>query len=362
MTTTGRHLLVGAAVAVFAVALHQRAMSAGPALPDRLSETGILTVQGPGSKVQGSGSAVQGPRPFSPQYPLWTDGAAKQRWVYLPEGTTIDASNPDRWVFPDGTKFWKDFSFGGRKVETRMLWKHDGEWQFATYAWNEEQTDALLVPEGGLTTTVEVAPGKPHRIPSRIDCRACHVSDRAEVLGFDALQLSPDRDPHALHADPLTPEMVTLRTLLDEGRLAGAPDDWRTTPPRITAADAETRTLLGYLSTNCGSCHNKSSDIATLNFDLKASSTTEPCAAPLTTAIDRPSRWTPPNVSFDDARRIAPGRPDLSTMLARMRSRRPSSQMPPLGTAVADAEAIALLTRWIERSATSDRKICNPEP
>ena len=41
---------------------------------------------------------------FSPQYPLWTDGATKRRWISLPPGTAIDGSNPDNWVFPIGTR------------------------------------------------------------------------------------------------------------------------------------------------------------------------------------------------------------------------------------------------------------------
>src|SRR5688572_3569824 len=50
---------------------------------------------------------------FSPQYPLWTDGAAKRRWIALPPGTVIDASHPDAWTFPVGTRFWKEFAFAG---------------------------------------------------------------------------------------------------------------------------------------------------------------------------------------------------------------------------------------------------------
>ena len=34
-----------------------------------------------------------------------------------------------------------------------------------------------------------------------------------------------------------------------------------------------------------------------------------------------------------------------------MQSRRPSSQMPPLGTVVRDDEAIALVRRWVESLA-----------
>ena len=36
-----------------------------------------------------------------------------------------------------------------------------------------------------------------------------------------------------------------------------------------------------------------------------------------------------------------------------MKSRSPASQMPPLGTALQDREAIALLQRWLESQAIS---------
>lgn len=344
MSRLARHALMLCALVVLTTAGYQRAAEAttGPGVPARLSETG-LWVPGPGSWVLSPGV-----RTFTPQYPLWSDGASKTRWVYLPEGTTIDVSVPERWVFPDGTKFWKEFAIGDRTVETRMLWKRDGEWQFASYAWNDEQTDATLVPDNGVTTSVEVAPGRPHRIPSTAECRACHVAGRVEVLGFTALQLSPDRDPNALHADPLTPDMVTLRTLIETHRLSPQPTEWLTSPPRIVAGDAQTRSVIGYLSTNCGSCHNAVSEIANLNLDFKAAARPAPCPATLATTLNQPGRWQIPNAPAGTSRRLTPGRTDLSALLVRMRSRRPSTQMPPLGTAVVDAEAVALLTAWVE--------------
>ena len=72
-----------------------------------------------------------------------------------------------------------------------------------------------------------MAPGKWHSVPSRDECRACHDSGRTEILGFTALQLSTDRDPLAPHAEPLTADMVTLRTLVDEGRLSPARPELR---------------------------------------------------------------------------------------------------------------------------------------
>ena len=58
--------------------------------------------------------------PFSPQYPLWSDGAVKSRWLHIPKGRFIDGSNPDVWKFPVGTRLWKEFRFG-RRVETRFM-------------------------------------------------------------------------------------------------------------------------------------------------------------------------------------------------------------------------------------------------
>ncbi|MCI0435567.1 MAG: hypothetical protein L0271_18270, partial [Gemmatimonadetes bacterium] len=168
-----------------------------PHAPERLSETGLYDADRPGSVNARN-------RPFSPQYPLWSDGASKLRWVYLPPGTTIDASSESDWTFPVGTRFWKEFQFGGRKVETRMLWKASvAEWVAVSYAWNVEGTDAVLVPPEGLTGVVELAPGRRHSIPSRNDCLACHGAKPTTALGFNRLQLSTDRDPNAIHGEPL---------------------------------------------------------------------------------------------------------------------------------------------------------------
>jgi hypothetical protein len=344
MRFAGRHIVIGAAMVMLTIAVHQRGMSAGTTtLPQRLSETGLNSVQG------SKGPGVQG-FAFSPQYPLWSDGASKRRWVHLPAGTTIDVSDPERWEFPEGTKFWKEFSVGGRKVETRMLWKHNGEWQFGSYAWNDAQTDATLVPDTGFTTSTEVAPGKRHRIPGTTECRACHVTNRVEILGFNALQLSTDRDSDAPHSEAVTPDMITLRTLIEEKRLAPAREDWLSSPPRIAAPDAASRTVFGYLSANCGNCHNTSNDLTNLDFDLGAvtSRPVLPCPTTLKTTLDRPGRWEIADAPAGTSRRLAPGRPDLSSLLARMRSRRPMSQMPPLGTVVVDDAAVAMVAKWIE--------------
>jgi len=315
--------------------------SGGAAAPRLLSATGLYAADG---------SIDPRNMPFSPQYPLWSDGADKTRWIHLPAGTKIDISAIDAWRFPVGTKLWKEFAWGGRKVETRMIWKTGPDaWVFATYAWSDDQKDAVLAPEAGIPDVIAVAPGKRHSLPSVTDCKACHASSAAIVLGFTALQLSDDRDPLAPHAEPLPPGAATLRSLLAAGRLTPQRADLALRPPRIRTSDPTARAALGYLSANCGGCHNRTGALARLDLDLfhdVGGSATAPEPA-LATAIDTPGRYRMPGIPPAESRVVAPGAPERSTLLYRMQSRRPSSQMPPLGTAVADREAVDLVRRWI---------------
>jgi mono/diheme cytochrome c family protein len=63
--------------------------------------------------------------------------------------------------------------------------------------------------------------------------------------------------------------------------------------------------------------------------------------------VARATRWRVPGVPEGSSVAVDPAAPHHSALLARMRSRRPSSQMPPLGTAVRDEAAIEAITRWI---------------
>lgn len=309
-------------------------------LPRRLSETGLYA----------AGGGID-PRnaPFSPQYPLWTDGAAKRRWIHLPAGARIDVSDVDAWRFPVGTKLWKEFAWAGRKVETRLLWRTESGWRFASYVWSADQRDALLAPAAGVAGVLALAGGKQVSIPSRADCLSCHASAPAAVLGFNALQLSDDRDPLAPHAEPLPAGALTLRRLVADGRLDPPRPELAEQPPRIQADEPVARAALGYLSTNCGACHNGAGPLARLGFDLLHKVAGEGWAPEpaLETALEATTRYAVPGIPADSTRFIAAGAPARSALHYRMASRRPSSQMPPLGTVLADSAAVDLVGRWI---------------
>lgn len=284
--------------------------------------------------------------PFTPQYPLWTDGATKRRWIQLPRGASIDASDADRWVFPIGTKLWKEFSFG-RRVETRFLERiADGSWRYATYQWSEDGREARLAPERGVRGACETSEGARHDLPSVTDCRSCHEADRSVVLGFDALQLSSDRDPLAPHAEMPLAGSIDLREAVERGLVRALDERLVATPPRIEARTPRERAALGYLHGNCASCHNAGSPLAFVGLDL------EQRVAPdadrtrvLATLLDAPAHA--------GGQRVARGAPDESVLVQRAGSRDPLRQMPPLGTRLVDHEALELLEAWI-RDDTHD--------
>ena len=253
------------------------AASAHAGLPERLSQTGL-------------GEA--GVRSFEPRFALWSDGAAKRRWIALPPGTAVDASRSDAWRFPAGTRLWKEFSVDGRRVETRhIVIGADGSLEFASYVWNGDA--AVRAPARGQVLTL--AGGKRYEVPSTGDCIACHAGARSPVLGFAALQLGP-----------------AVSALIREGLLKNAPAAWATQAPDFLATNPAEHAARGYLHGNCAHCH----------FDGGV-------PVPLRLALDV---GQPP----------APV-PDAAKVLRRAGTRNPYQQMPPLGTREIDRQGLALL-------------------
>ena len=309
-------------------------------LPAHLFDTGLYADPG---TLRVAADAL----PFEPQYPLWSDGALKRRWIRIPAGTSIDASRPECWVFPVGTMLWKEFRFE-RRVETRTMEQvAPGEWRFASYLWNPEETEAVLAPERGARGAWVHGDGTPYDVPARADCRTCHQDRPHPVLGFTALQLSPDRDPLAPHAVAPPPGSVDLPSLVAGGWLTGLPREWLDAPPRIAARGPRERAVLGYLHSNCGSCHNRSGSLSNLGLALDYPLACAPESVPTTaTCVDVPSQFRPagPRPLLT---RIVPGDPAASVLALRIGTRNPLVQMPPLATRVVDRLALELIEAWI---------------
>lgn len=273
---------------------------------------------------------------FTPSYQLWSDAADKQRWVYLPECTPIDTSNMNDWQFPVGTRFFKEFSVDGRRIETRIIERigtGPRDFAFASYLWNESETEAQRVSPQGIRR----AHGTDHDVPSHAECLRCHGTYSlgggrlSRGLGFSAIQLSHEN------------EGLTLSALIDDGQLSHPPD----TEIRIPGTEQE-QAVLGYLHANCGNCHNDSKDGLPqfdMNLWLNVEHTTPQETGLWQTAISQETQiFKDQHVSG----RIVAGSPQSSALFYRMSQRGNIAQMPPIASKMPDHEGLMLIADWIE--------------
>tara|TARA_Y100001954_G_scaffold236407_1_gene296944 strand:- start:761 stop:1834 length:1074 start_codon:yes stop_codon:yes gene_type:complete len=272
---------------------------------------------------------------FVPEFQLWSDTADKQRWIYVPECDPIDTSNMDDWSFPVGTRFFKEFSVNGQRIETRLILRTgEGAYDFlyGTYEWNDDESEASLAPSEGVLE----AKGTSHDIPSEAQCRRCHGShpDRggrpSRALGFSALQLNHDGAG------------IRLDDLVAQGRLSHAPEGALTFPGN----DVE-RQALGHLHVNCGVCHNATRDgvpQTDMNLWVNVNQTTVEGTSTYLTAVGKANEiFNDQNVSA----RIQPGQPDVSSIIYRMSHRGNNAQMPPLATKEVDETGVEAVKAWI---------------
>jgi hypothetical protein len=283
-----------------------------------------------------TGKLAPGVREYAPAYALWSDGADKRRWIGLPAGSVIDASDPNEWVFPVGTRVWKEFAQQGIRVETRLWQKVSANfWVNAVYVWNPDQSAAPRSKGGD----IPFGDGTYH-VPTQEECEKCHRGRTEHILGFSAVDLGL---PGA--------RGVTLESLAAEGRLQPPPEN-----TQLRIGDDGTglaAPALGWLHANCGNtCHNGNS-LATaftagmqLRLDpreLDGRPTT--ASASLTTTVGVAVR----NVNWDGRVRIIPGNPKQSLLYDLLAQRGTGQQMPPIATRLVDAENAARIADWISR-------------
>jgi hypothetical protein len=301
------------------------------ALPEILSETGLYEAD--------METLAEGVRPFRPQFPLWTDGAKKSRWILLPEGEQIDTSDMDYWELPIGTKLWKEFERDGVRVETRLLQRQfNGVWMMVAYQWRGDLSDADAVPEG-----VENASGTEHDIPREDQCWQCHNQMPGRTIGFTAVQLAHDAGM-GVGGAPAVGEW-TLDDLVADGLLTDNP------AAIVVPGDDTERTALGYLHANCGHCHHPQSSVSgrvDMNMWLSVGS--------LGSVAETPTYMTtvgvnaalpeegPPNADI----RIAPQDLASSNVYQRFNTLGENYSMPPLGTEIVDPAGEEALRLWIE--------------
>jgi uncharacterized repeat protein (TIGR03806 family) len=330
-------------------------------------------------KLSGSGlfNSVPGHRvhpgliPYSVNAPLWSDGVHKERFLLLPattgagdeqKPTKINLKSNRGWEFPDGTVAVKSFALEMHEgdadsrqwIETRFLLREQGEWVGYSYAWNDEQTDAMLVDAKGIDRdfTVHTADGgsrkQAWRFPSRSECMVCHSRAAKYLLGLSTVQMNKRHnydgaDAHQFEVLEML-DLVKVKWNGDEAKKS--PEGLKQLVNPYDERESLADRARSYLHANCAICHiDAGGGNSQMNLEF-------------TTATDKMKLIDVPPIhhkfGIEDARLIAPGDPDRSVLLHRI-SIRQRGQMPQLATTLIDKPAVKLFRQWIlslEKPAT----------
>ncbi|MGM0558087.1 MAG: SO2930 family diheme c-type cytochrome [Myxococcota bacterium] len=283
---------------------------------------------------------------------LYADKSDKYRFIALPDGETVSYDDEQMWEFPDGAILVKTFYYpvdardrskGDHLLETRLLMKHEGEWESQVYVWNEDQSDAVLdnlgsniqvewIDKEGTTQT------QSYQIPSWTACKNCHgQNDVLEPLGPRTRQLNKTNTYGGEEKNQIA-HMAELGFLDTD---IGDPSEL---PALINPKDEShplDQRARTYLEGNCAHCHRPEGSAANtglyLNIEEENERSLGVCKSPISAGTGAGGR------AFD----IVPGKPEESITIFRMKSLNPEIKMPELPTRTVDEFGVDIVSQWI---------------
>ncbi|MEQ1859282.1 MAG: LamG-like jellyroll fold domain-containing protein [Chthoniobacteraceae bacterium] len=291
-------------------------------------------------------SPAPGLLPYTPNLTFWSDYAVKRRWFMMPDlVSTMTWSKDSLWTLPGGMIWVKHFDMEmtrgvpatKKRIETRVLVRNAGGVYGVSYKWNEAQTEAALVSDGGddfdLAITDGGLPYTQHwHIPSRTECVSCHTPQGGHALSFTTRQLNCTETINGFTGNQLT-------LLRDAGFFGNSVPSANVLPrhvrPDETAYPVEARAR-SYLAVNCAYCH------------LPGGSGPSWDGRPeLTLAVTGLINGNAAAALDPNDKLIVPGDTLHSVMLSRIAATNGYTRMPPLATSELDQTGIALLSDWI---------------
>ncbi len=321
--------------------------------PALLSQTGFFT-------NLTTLAAVPAAVPYSVVTPLWSDAAAKKRWLILPNDGSHDTASEDivfdeegSWIFPTGTVLVKHFEVATnannpslvKRLETRFLVCTAGGGKYGvTYRWNSAGTDANLLTTGqseNFSVTLQNGSTESRHwdYPSRADCMQCHTAAAGQALG---VRTSPLNGNFRYDSTGRTAnQLATFNALGMFDRTLTATELANFTESRAigdSTAPLEHR-VRSYLDTNCAHCHRPGGTVSF--FDARLGT---PLAAQ---GLVNGTIQGVFNLGTN-GRYIKPGDTSLSAIHVRMAAVGNGTAMPPLAKNLVDQEAVALLQQYIQ--------------
>jgi uncharacterized repeat protein (TIGR03806 family) len=286
--------------------------------------------------------------PYAPITSLFTDYAEKARFVWMPAGVKATYDGDGNVLqFPESSVLIKNFYYDGvqpgntrRIIETRILFKRNGQWEFADYVWNAEQTEAFLDMAGSTTPLTwtdanGVTRSIQYRIPSAGECQMCHK------IGNDPVPIGPK--PQNLNAEYAFADGVRnqLKKWVEHGFLEpGYPKNIMTTVAWDDPTEPLALRARSYLDANCAHCHapDRQCSYRAIRFQYNNNG-----SASNQGICMEPEEPIDPSVTYN----IAPGNVARSMVHFRMSSNDEAVGMPLIGTSLVHAEGLVLIEQYI---------------
>ena len=287
---------------------------------------------------------------------LFTDYAEKDRFIFLPPGTSMKYNDSGVFDFPVGTVITKTFSLfltpkKGEPVpiETRLLVKRKSGWETIEYVWDNKEKEAVLNLGGKVEEYFILAHNEKlltinYAIPNRRQCASCHVTDTItggiQPIGIKAKFLN-----WTFAAGDDGSQENQLMYFARKAFLSGLPKDLKNVPTVAVWSLPESGPLekraQAYLEINCGHCHSPRGGARNtglyLQTELDAKSNAFGyCKRPVAAGIGSGGRF------FD----IDPEGATKSIVHYRMANDHLEVKMPQLGRSVVHAEALRVIEEW----------------
>ena len=283
---------------------------------------------------------------------LFSDYAAKDRYIYLPEGKKAILRSDGHFDWPEGTLMVKNFKYDesqvgtDRLMETRLLIKEAKSWKAVSYQWDESMSEAKQSKLGDVIPMQVNHKTESHEfeyvIPNKNQCKSCHnANDKIEPIGFRYANIDKKIKLNGT-------EVSQIEYLLQKGLIEVPKEN---IPPTMVAyedpqADIQERAL-AYLDINCGHCHRPNGPGNTsglfLQYDETRSNHLGICKPPVAAGKGAGGR------SFD----IQPGSADASIIYYRMLTQDPGEMMPELGRSLSHQEGLEIIKEWIDTMSGS---------
>jgi uncharacterized repeat protein (TIGR03806 family) len=286
--------------------------------------------------------------PYTLNSTLFSDYSKKKRFVLMPNNVKANYSNDNAILdFPIGSILIKTFYYDNvlpnnetQNIETRLMIRKNEGWVFANYAWNTDQTEALLDMNGSFVDVEwqdnDEVKTVQYRIPAGPECHTCHkVMEVSQPIGPKPRNLN-------LTYDYSNGPENQLDKLISIGYLENSlPNTIAHLPDYNDISEPLDLRVRAYVDINCAHCHSEETHCAYRPLRFGYTETED--LSNMGVCIDADT-----DLGEGLGHIVEPGDARNSVLHYRLNSLEQSNRMPLLGRTIRHVEGVNLIEAWIE--------------